>query len=99
MQKDSKLIVDRENTKKNIQMLEEKYEYIDKIFNNINNIKGKYIKCILGSRVMAEGTTLENIKEIHIIDVNWNLGKTYQIIGRGIRICKHNNVMNEKNQN
>ena len=31
MQKDSKLIIDRENTKKNIQMLEEKYEYINYI--------------------------------------------------------------------
>ena len=80
-----------------IEINEEKHETIFKVFNNINNIKGKNIKCILGSRVMAEGTTLENIKEIHIIDVNWNLGRTYQIIGRGLRICKHYNVMTEKN--
>ena len=65
-----------------------KKEIIDNVFNNINNSDGKYIKFILGSKVMNEGITLENINEIHILDVHYNLGKTYQVIGRGIRQCK-----------
>jgi len=77
--------------------IEEKKEIIDNIFNNIDNIKGKNLKFILGSKVMTEGITLENTGEVHILDVNYNLGKTYQVIGRGIRQCKHYNVMNEKN--
>ena len=46
---------------------------------------------------MNEGITLENIGEIHILDVHYNLNKTYQVIGRGIRQCKHYNVTNENN--
>ena len=47
---------------------------------------------------MNEGITLENIGQIHILDVHYNLGKTYQVIGRGIRQCKHHNVINDQNR-
>ena len=43
---------------------------------------------------MNEGVTLENVKEIHILDVHYNLGKVDQVIGRGIRMCKHINTIN-----
>ena len=46
---------------------------------------------------MNEGITLENTGEIHIMDVHYNLGKTYQVIGRGIRQCKHYNITNKDN--
>ena len=75
-----------------------KKEIIDNVFNNINNSDGKYIKFILGSKVMNEGITLENINEIHILDVHYNLGKTYQVIGRGIRQYKHHNIINDQNR-
>lgn len=71
---------------------ESKQRVIREVFNNINNIDGKYIKLCLGSKVMNEGITLENIKEIHILDVHYNLGKVDQVIGRGIRMCKHMNA-------
>ena len=38
---------------------------------------------------MNEGVTLENVKEIHILDVHYNLGKVDQVIGRGIRRDSH----------
>lgn len=66
-----------------------KQKIIKSVFNNVNNINGKYLKLILGSRVMSEGVTLENTKEIHILDVHYNLGRVEQVIGRGIRFCKH----------
>ena len=46
---------------------------------------------------MNEGITLRNIKEIHILDVHYNLGKVDQVIGRGIRLCTHYNIINEDN--
>ena len=46
---------------------------------------------------MNEGITLRNIKEIHILDVHYNLGKVDQVIGRGIRFCTHYNIINEDN--
>ena len=67
------------------------------IFNNINNKDGKYIKYILGSQVMSESITLENIKEVHIVDAHYHLGRVDQVIGRAIRYCKHYAITNEKN--
>jgi DNA polymerase III delta prime subunit len=75
-----------------------KQKYIREVFNNSDNIQGKYIKLCLGSKVMNEGVTLENTSEIHILDVHYNLGKVDQVIGRGIRMCKHINAINEENR-
>lgn len=75
-----------------------KQRYIRNIFNSEDNIDGKHIKLCLGSRVMNEGVTLENVKEIHILDVHYNLGKVDQVIGRGIRMCKHIKTINDENK-
>ncbi len=72
-----------------------KQRIIRTVFNNVNNKEGKYLKFVLGSKVMNEGITLENTKEIHILDVHYNLGKVDQVIGRGIRMCKHMNVISD----
>lgn len=78
---------------------EEKKKILDNVFNNIENKEGKYIKLLLGSKVMNEGITLENVKDVHIIDVHYNLGKVHQAIGRAIRQCKHYKVTTEDNPN
>ncbi len=77
---------------------EVKQKIIRDIFNSSDNIDGKYIKLCLGSKVMNEGVTLENVKEIHILDVHYNLGKVDQVIGRGIRMCKHINSITDENR-
>jgi hypothetical protein len=64
---------------------EEKQRIIRQIFNNVNNASGQTLKFILGSRVMNEGVTLKNIKEVHIIDPLFNIPKMEQVIGRAIR--------------
>jgi superfamily II DNA or RNA helicase len=75
---------------------DEKIKILDNIFSSIENVEGKYIKCVLGSKVMNEGITLRNVKEVHILDVHYNLGKVYQVIGRAIRHCVHNDIMTEE---
>ena len=75
-----------------------KQKIIREVFNKPNNKDGKFLKFILGTKVMNEGITLENIKEIHILDVHYNLGKVDQVIGRGIRQCKHMAVINDQNR-
>ena len=72
-----------------------KQRIIRTVFNHVNNKEGLHLKFVLGSKVMNEGITLENTKEIHILDVHYNLGKVDQVIGRGIRMCKHMNVISE----
>jgi DNA polymerase III delta prime subunit len=77
---------------------EVKQKIIREVYNHVNNIDGRNIKLCLGSKVMNEGVTLENVKEIHILDVHYNLGKVDQVIGRGIRMCKHINSINDENK-
>ena len=75
-----------------------KQKIIKQVFNKSTNKNGQNLKFILGSRVMTEGITLENVKEVHILDVHYNLGKVDQVIGRAIRMCKHLAVIDEKNK-
>jgi superfamily II DNA or RNA helicase len=75
-----------------------KQKIIREVFNNYENREGKNLKVILGSKVMNEGITLENVREIHILDVHYNLGKVLQVIGRGIRMCKHQAVISDDNK-
>ena len=75
---------------------EVKQKIIQDVFNNIDNIDGKHIKLILGSRVMNEGVTLKNCKEVHILDSFFNIPKMEQVIGRAIRMCVHQDVINDK---
>jgi hypothetical protein len=72
-----------------------KQKIINDVFNNPNNIDGQNIKFVLGSRVMNEGVTLKNCKEVHIIDVFFNIPKAEQVIGRAIRMCVHQDVIND----
>ena len=75
-----------------------KQKYIRQVFNNTENKDGKLIKLVLGSRVMNEGVTLENTREVHILDVHYNLGKVDQVIGRAIRMCKHMALVSDTNR-
>lgn len=76
---------------------EDKQKILDDIFSNIDNKEGKFIKLILGSKVMNEGLSLRNVAEVHVLDVYFNLGKVDQVVGRAIRYCSHYRLMNENN--
>lgn len=80
------------------QMPEVKKKILDSVFNNISNRDGRLIKLVLGSKVMNEGITLENVAEVHIMDVYYNLGKVHQVIGRALRECKHYKITNDENR-
>ena len=75
-----------------------KQRIIREVFNIKENKDGRHLKFILGSKVMTEGVTLENVREVHILDVHYNLGKIDQVIGRAIRMCKHQAVITDKNR-
>ena len=77
---------------------EEKLKIVIERFNSVKNKNGKLIKVVLGSRVMNEGISLRNIKEIDILDVYFNLNRVDQVIGRGIRHCSHYNITNNENK-
>ena len=72
-----------------------KQKIIQEVFNNYDNTDGKFIKFVLGSRVMNEGVTLKNCSQVHILDVFFNIPKAEQVIGRAIRMCVHQDVIND----
>lgn len=72
-------------------------EIISKVFCDPDNSTGKYIKFVLGSRVLSEGFNLKNVGEVHILDTWFNFTRIEQTIGRGIRRCSHMDVINENN--
>jgi len=59
---------------------------------NEDNINGEKIKVIIISRAASEGIDLKNIRQIHILDPWYNLNRTNQIEGRGIRHCSHKDL-------
>ena len=79
------------------EIAEVKIMILENHFNVIDNKDGKYIKIILGSRVMNEGITLKNIKEVHILDVYYNFGRLYQVVGRAVRSCVHYDITSDIN--
>jgi len=76
---------------------DEKINILKNIFNDVMNKEGKNIKLVLGTKVMNEGITLHNIKDVHILDTHYNLGRVIQVIGRAIRYCVHYDLMTEEN--
>ena len=78
-------------------MPEEKMGVIDNVFNNLENKDGRFIKFVLGSRVMNEGISLKNVSEVHVLDAYFNFGRIDQVVGRAIRHCSHYKLMNENN--
>ena len=64
-------------------------DLVQQIEQDKDNVDGKLIKIIFFSSAGAEGITLYNIRQIHIIEPYWNEAKIEQLIGRGIRRCSH----------
>ena len=76
---------------------DDKKQLLDSVFNKMENRHGKFIKLVLGSKVMNEGISLHNVGEVHILDVYYTLGRIDQVIGRAIRYCSHYKLMSEEN--
>jgi hypothetical protein len=68
---------------------------IDDLINIINsdaNDNGAKIKVILITPVASEGLSFFNTREIHLIEPWYHFNRSDQIIGRGIRNCRHNRL-------
>ena len=54
-----------------------------------DNTNGEKVKVVLISQAGSQGVDLRNIRQVHLIDPWYNLGRAEQIIGRGRRRCSH----------
>lgn len=60
-------------------------------------MQGQLIKFILGTKVINEGISLFNIKQIHILDTYFNMSRLDQAIARGIRNKSHQALISNDN--
>lgn len=62
---------------------------INSLYNNPKNLYGDYLRIILGSHVIGEGSSLFAVRQLHITSPHWNNAVTKQAIGRGLRAFAH----------
>ena len=60
-----------------------------RVFNQDVNFKGDIIKVILISPVGTQGISLQNVRQVHILEPYWHEVRIKQVIGRAIRQCSH----------
>lgn len=66
------------------------------IFNKSENKYGKFCKIIMISPAGAEGITLSNVRQVHIMEPYWNEVRIEQVIGRAVRFCQHKDLPMEE---
>jgi hypothetical protein len=69
-----------------------------KVINSPKNIDGSQIKVILITPVAGEGLSFYNVREMHLVEPWFHFNRVTQIIGRGIRNCRHQQLpLEERN--
>jgi hypothetical protein len=66
------------------------------LYNSVDNKYGKIIKIMLISPAGAEGLSLSNVRQVHIMEPYWNEVRITQMIGRAIRFCSHKDLPMEE---
>lgn len=56
---------------------------------SLNNLHGGLIKVIMITQSGAEGISLKNVRQVHIVEPYWNQVRMDQVIGRAVRTCSH----------
>lgn len=64
-------------------------------FNSKDNVNGKFIKVIIGSRAISEGFSFNNVIFESINTPHWNYSETAQAIARGTRLGSHNYLLEQ----
>lgn len=71
--------------------MQERRRVLD-IFNKPENKLGALCKIIMISPAGAEGLSLSNVRQVHIVEPFWNEPRIMQMIGRAIRQCSHKDL-------
>jgi hypothetical protein len=61
-------------------------------FNKIENKLGAQCKIIMISPAGAEGLSLSNVRQVHIMEPFWQETRIKQMIGRAVRLCSHKSL-------
>lgn len=56
---------------------------------NAKNKYGEFVKVVIISKAGSEGLDFKNVRQMHLMEPWYNLNRTNQIIGRGVRNLSH----------
>jgi hypothetical protein len=56
---------------------------------NTTNIRGSIIKVLMITQSGAEGISLKNVRQVHVVEPYWNYIRIDQVVGRAVRTCSH----------
>jgi hypothetical protein len=62
-------------------------------FNRKENAMGDYIQVVIGTKQTKEGISLKNIRQIHVVQPDWNYADISQAIFRGFRVRSHEDLL------
>ena len=62
---------------------------VNKLVRNRNNLRGDVLKTIMITQSGAEGISLKNVRQVHVVEPYWNHIRIDQVIGRAVRTCSH----------
>lgn len=65
-------------------------------YNKHDNIEGKKIKIMMISPAGAEGISLMNVRQVHLMEPYWHEVRMTQMIGRAVRQCSHKDLPKDK---
>ena len=61
----------------------------------VDNIRGSIIKVLMITQSGAEGISLKNVRNVHVVEPYWNYIRIDQVIGRAVRTCSHVDLPSE----
>lgn len=68
------------------------------IFNRSDNKFGAIAKIVMISPAGAEGISLNNVRQVHLMEPYWHEVRMTQMIGRAIRQCSHRDIPMEERE-
>lgn len=66
------------------------------IFNSSRNVHGEIMKIFMGTQAAAEGISLKEVQQVHVVEPYWNNVRIKQVIGRARRLGSHVNLPPEE---
>jgi hypothetical protein len=64
-------------------------EQIQTLSGSKTNLHGEIVKAIIITVTGAEGISLSNVRQVHIVEPYWTYVRLEQVKGRAVRICSH----------
>jgi hypothetical protein len=67
-------------------------QHIFKLYNNVDNIQGVYMRVLIGAQMIKESIDLKAVRYFAILSMPKNIPTLLQIIGRGVRKGSHDGL-------